>query len=325
MDRFTKEVLEYIRTNRLIPEGSRVTAGFSGGADSVCLLSVLASLRRLLKFDLSAVHVNHMIRAAEAERDEAFCREFCEEKGIPFASVRVDVPAAVEKTGMSVEEAARELRYRALREKAGDGIIAVAHHADDQAETVLFHLIRGTGLKGLSGMAPERDGIIRPLLSHDKEEILRYLSENGLPFVTDSTNADNDYARNRLRNVVIPELKKINSGASVHIVAAGSLCREAEESLEKEAEEMLERVLIAEIPGKTAELSRKELKSSPQILRRYVIIETLRRLGVPMKDWGEAHIGALSDAVLSVSGCHADLPGGVTADNTHDTIRIGKG
>ena len=335
MDRFEKNVLETIRREKLIPEGAALTVGFSGGADSVCLLSVLAALKGLFHLSLNAVHVNHGIRGAEADRDEEFCRVFCREREIPFTAVRVDVPAYVKETGMSVEEAARTLRYRALfqeAETAGKTAadkavrIAVAHHADDQAETVLLNLIRGTGLKGLSGMAYERDGIIRPLLDRDREEILSYLTDHGLSFVTDSTNLENDYARNRIRNVVLPELKKINERAAGHIVLAGSLCGEAEAHLAEEAKTLLSEALISEEKEKNLVLSRNLLKTIPQILRRYVIIEALRRLGVPLKDWGETHIRAAEEAVTAHTGCHTDLPGGVTTDNeTHETIKIQRG
>ena len=334
MDRFEKNVLETIRREQLIPENAEIVIGFSGGADSVCLLSVLAALRGLFHYALNAVHVNHGIRGEEADRDEAFCREFCRERKIPFAAVRADVPAFVKETGMSTEEAARELRYRALFEAAGLSVsgkfpenarIAVAHHADDQAETILLNLIRGTGLKGLSGMAYRRDGIIRPLLDRDREEILSYLAEHDLPYVTDSTNLSNDYARNRMRNVVLPELKKLNERAAGHIVQTGSFCGEAEGYLSGEARAILSGAMVSEESEKKLELSRKILKTVPQILRRYVIIEALGRLGVPLKDWGEAHIRAAEEALSAGKGHHTDLPGGVTTDNTHGTIIIRRG
>jgi len=326
MDRLTTRVLETIRREDLIPQGSRIAVGFSGGADSVCLLSVLAGLRQLLKADLTAVHVNHGIRGEEADRDEAFCREFCEAGNIPFQSIFVDVPALAREKGLSTEEAARILRYEALEKAAGEnGLIAVAHHGDDQAETILFQLLRGSGLKGLSGMQYRRDRIIRPLLDLSGKEIRAWVSERELPFVTDSTNMDDDYARNRIRNVILPELEKINEKAALHLQEAGKKAAQAEELLEAEAAEFVRLEVRIDKEAGEARIPRKKLKDEPQIRRRYVIIETIRRLGIPLKDWGETHFAAVDGILGASTGLHLDLPGGVCADNTAQLTIIGRG
>jgi len=326
MEKLSSEVLKTIRREELIPAGSRVITGFSGGADSVCLLTVLWGLKALLSCEITALHVNHGLRGKEAVRDEDFCRGFCEERGIPFKAVTVDVGGLVKEQGLSTEEAARILRYEALEKEAGEnGLIAVAHHAGDQAETILLNLLRGTGLKGLAGMEYKRGRIIRPLLSVEREEILGFLSGNGLPHVEDSTNAENDYARNRVRNVILPELAKINSKASAHLMEAGQKAAGALSYIEGQAKEYADANVRVSPDGSEVFIPRKKLKDEPQILRRYVIIESLRRLGLPLKDWGDAHIADMDRLACGPRGKHLDLPGYITAETTDTEIIIRKG
>ena len=316
MDKFTQKILETIRENELIPEGARVTVGFSGGADSLCLLYVLKSLESLLKCSVDAVHVNHNLRGPEALRDQEFCRNFCSEHGIPFEAVSVDVNGYACEHGLSTEEAARILRYNALSEKAS--LIAVAHHSEDQAETILLNMLRGTGVRGLSGMPYRRDGIIRPLLCVSKEDILTFLRENSLSFVTDSTNLENDYARNRLRNEVMPVLKSINYRAAEHICLLGEKSAEADAYIRNEAEEYVrENAVISE--GELR-IPRKKLAERPLIFRRYVIITCISFLGIPLRDWGEKHFSDIDKALSAPKGFHTDLPMGVKADSTYTEI-----
>lgn len=164
----------FIRENQLIRPGDKVLAGISGGPDSVCLLFVLHKLQRELNFELMAVHVNHGLRGEEADRDQDFVEKLCEERGIPLRCRFREVRGRAKKEKLTVEEAGRLCRYEVFRSEAkryGCSRIAVGHHGDDQAETMLFHLFRGTGLRGLAGMEPERDGIIRPLLCVERREI----------------------------------------------------------------------------------------------------------------------------------------------------------
>ncbi len=328
MDRFQNKILQYIRENDLLTAGDAVTVGFSGGADSVCLLTVLSKLKRLLKIELQAVHVNHKLRGAEALRDEMFCSKYAEHIGVAFSAVDVEVREYAAEHRLTEEEAGRILRYEALQERArefaresqGSAIIAVAHHADDQAETVLLNLLRGSGLKGLAGMRVRRGNIIRPLLGVSRQEIVAYLDAQSIAYVTDSTNAENDHTRNRLRNIIIPELKsEINSAASEHIGFMASLAREADEYIHSEAVHFVNELGEAEVKGdiRRLKINQTALKEKARILRRYVIIETLVRLGVPLKDWGEKHFTDIDDALFKHKGHHVDLPGGVYAENAH--------
>lgn len=233
MDALMLEIKRYIGANQLICPGDGVVVGLSGGPDSVFLLYALHTLQARLGFTLRAVHVHHGIRGAEADRDEAFSEKLCAKLAVPFQAVHVAAPEYAAQHGLSLEEAARILRYEALetaRQQMGtpSAWIAVAHHLDDQAETVLHNLVRGAGLRGLAGMENRRNHVIRPLLSIKREDILKWLEQNNIPYVTDSTNADPHYTRNRIRSTVLPELRVINPEASAHIAHSAALLREAD-------------------------------------------------------------------------------------------------
>lgn len=233
MDALMLKIKRYIGANQLICPGDGVVVGLSGGPDSVFLLYALHTLQARLGFTLRAVHVHHGIRGAEADRDEAFSEKLCAKLAVPFQAVHVAAPEYAAQHGLSLEEAARILRYEALetaRQQMGtpSAWIAVAHHLDDQAETVLHNLVRGAGLRGLAGMENRRNHVIRPLLSIKREDILKWLEQNNIPYVTDSTNADPHYTRNRIRSTVLPELRAINPEASAHIAHSAALLREAD-------------------------------------------------------------------------------------------------
>lgn len=266
MDRFTNGLLAFIRKEKLLCRGDTVVVGFSGGADSTCLLQALWGLRGLLKIRLFAVHINHGLRGEESLRDEQFCRNVAGKLGVPFAAFAVSVREKAEAEGMSLEEAGRMLRYAALEQvraeleaghmpqafsfsgirpcmEGGTGryLIASAHHADDQAETILFHLLRGSGLRGLSGMEAKRGVLIRPLLCMTRAEILNWLTEQNISYVMDSTNLCDDYTRNFLRNRILPELcSGVNARAAQHIRMAGQACGEADAYLRMEAQAFLD-------------------------------------------------------------------------------------
>ena len=207
------ELVEKIENTKLVEYGDKIVVGVSGGPDSVCLFDVLIKLRDKLNLSLFVVHVNHCIRK-EADIEEEYVRELCGKYDVPFYLKKVDVKELAKQMKKSVEETARGIRYDAFNEvlkaeKADK--IAVAHNANDLAETVMMNLIRGAGINGLCGI-PERNGyIIRPPLKISKNEILRYVDENNLKVFFDSTNFEVEYTRNRIRNIIIPEILKMNS------------------------------------------------------------------------------------------------------------------
>ena len=217
--RFSFLVKEAVDKYRML-DCSSVLVGFSGGEDSCALLSLLDDIKDEYGFRLYACHVNHGIREDEADRDERFCVNFCERRGIKLFVKKINVPTLCIERGLGTEECARYERYRIFNEICSQNSIesiATAHHADDNAETVLFNLLRGSGLNGARGIPPVRENIIRPLIFCSRVDIIEYVRENGISFVVDSTNTDTDYSRNRLRAKVIPELKSVNDAAVYNI------------------------------------------------------------------------------------------------------------
>ena len=246
LDRIEEKVLDFIRNEIDLEGKDRILAGVSGGSDSVALFLILYAIKERLGVKLSVVHVEHGIRGEESLRDASFTEKLCQSYRVPCHVIHVDVPSYAEKTGMSEEEAARVLRYRALRqvkseyEKAGEEtFIAVAHHISDNAETILLQMIRGTGLKGMEGLKARNGDIIRPLLCLEKDEILSYLREKKISYCEDSTNHDLNIQRNRLRHDILPVLRELNPKALSHIKAAGDRIREADSYIEKKASEFL--------------------------------------------------------------------------------------
>ena len=233
------KVLRFAGEHAMLPEGVRVLCACSGGQDSVCLLHLLCGMEHV---SVVCAHFNHGLRGAESDRDEAFVKELCAGLGVPCVTGCGDVSAFAAEHGLGIEDAARTLRYAFLErtaEETGCGRIATAHNAEDNAETVLLNLIRGSGTRGLGGIPPVRGSIVRPLLTATRAEIGAYLEENGLPHVEDSSNAADDYARNRIRHHVLPLLREQNDRAVENICAAAELARRDEEYLSAEAEKFL--------------------------------------------------------------------------------------
>jgi tRNA(Ile)-lysidine synthase len=203
-----RTVKKYIESQNLLPEGARVIVALSGGADSVALMDIL----HRLEYACIGAHVNFHLRGDESERDAAFSHQLCRNLGIPFYKADLYAAEYAEAEGVSVEMAARELRYRwfeQLRKEQHAVAVAVAHHRDDSVETVLLNLIRGTGIRGLTGIKPRNGNIIRPLLCCDREDVLEYIGLRDLSYMTDRTNLLNEYRRNKIRNEVLPLLESI--------------------------------------------------------------------------------------------------------------------
>ena len=221
-----QRVREYMRSWEMTEPGDGILAGVSGGADSVCLLFLLDELKAELGIRLAAFHLNHGLRGAEADRDEAYVKEICGRLGVPLAVAHENVAEYAASRGISGEEAGRILRYEHMKEAAerfSCQKTATAHHRDDSAETVLFNMFRGSGLKGLSGIRPVRGEVIRPLLCLSRAEIAGYLEERGIPWCEDSTNGENVYTRNRIRNQLLPWVKEnINARAPAYPGGCGA-------------------------------------------------------------------------------------------------------
>lgn len=203
------KILTYINKENLLRRGEKVIVTCSGGADSIFLLHILNKLG----FECVVAHCNFHLRGEESDRDENFVREFCKKKGLTLLVEHFDTKQFAAENKLSIEMAARELRYNwfeKIRAEYNAGAIAVAHHSDDSIETILLNLLRGTGLKGICGIRPRNGFIVRPLLCVNRKEIEDYLTENGIGYITDSTNLENEYTRNKIRNIVMPILREIN-------------------------------------------------------------------------------------------------------------------
>ena len=235
----TEKVELFIQKYNMLPQGTKVLCAVSGGADSVALLHFLSKRAGM---ELVAAHYNHCLRGAESDSDEAFVKALCDSLGIKCVVGRGDVASYAAESGKSTEDAARTLRYEFLRKTAlemGCGRIATAHNADDNAETVLLNLSRGTGLKGLCGIPPVRGEIVRPFLQSSREEIEAYLALNGLEHVEDSSNALDDYSRNRIRHHVSPVLKQLNPAFTSAVARMTESLREDEEYISSAAESFI--------------------------------------------------------------------------------------
>jgi len=194
--------------------GDSVAVAVSGGPDSMALLRILELLRPELGLQLTVCHINHQLRGEDSELDEALVARYCRERELPFRSLRADVAGQAAQAGQTLEEAGRQIRYAFFAEVAGEkGKIATAHHRSDSLETFFFNAQRGTGLKGLCGIPPVRDRIIRPLTDCSREEILAFCREQNLPYRMDATNQSEDFSRNIIRNRILPEFDRLNPSA----------------------------------------------------------------------------------------------------------------
>ena len=326
-----KKVRDYMREHEMTAPGDAVIVALSGGADSVCLLTVLKQLATP-EFLLRAVHVHHGIRGAEADRDEAFAQKLCESLSVPLCVAYCHVPAYAAEHGLSEEEAGRILRYQVLEKEAGKWEqelpagsrvkIALAHHRDDNAETILHHLLRGSGLTGLAGIRPVQGRRIRPLLCVGREEIRAYLEAGHISWCEDSTNQSPDYTRNRIRSQVLPLLKTaVNEQAEEHILQAGQIIGQADAYLRQQAEEIWQKAVC----GREEDLAAIPLTAfarQPEILKTYLIRHMLDQLHPGWKDIGSRHFTAIAELAGKPVGSRLDLPGGLMARTGYETLEI---
>ena len=310
---------DLIQTYDMLPSGGTVLCAVSGGADSMCLLAWLLELGPKYVCAVAAAHYNHGLRGAQGDADEAFVRDWCAGHSVPFYAGRGDVASAAKEHGWSIEEAGRNLRYAFLSETAeqiGALRVATAHNRGDNAETVLLNLIRGTGLTGLSGIAPVRGIFVRPLLDTPRQEIEDYLAGRGIPHVEDRTNTDPAHTRNRIRHEVLPLLRQLNPRVEEALVQTAGVLRQEDAYLHTAAERVCRQV---ERRGESAALERKALLELPAALQGRVVRSMLDLLQISKKDIGARHIRAVLDLVRrSGPTAQISLPRGVVAKNDCD-------
>lgn len=308
------ELLERAPGDILPGKGERVLCAVSGGLDSMCLLHMLDAWRRERGGQVTAAHFNHQLRGDAADRDEAFVRETCAKWDIPLTVGRGDVRSFAKQEGLSIEEAARVLRYDFLEKtaKAEDcAAIYTAHHAGDNAETVLLNLIRGTGLRGLAGMDWRRGPLRRPLLNVTRAELEDYAAAWDIPHVEDETNADPEAAsRNFLRLRVMPLLERMNPRAVEHIGQTARQLRSLDRGLELDA---LGWTAGAEVREGQVVLSADALEEAPDAVRPRMVLRLFDLLGAGRKDISAAHLDALLEMAAKRVESRLSLPRGVIA------------
>ena len=267
---------DFVLREGLFDPGDTAICGLSGGADSVAMLCLLKAFQAEVPFSLVAVHVHHGIRGEEADRDEAFVVRLCERRGVPLRRVHLDVPSLAKERGVSLEAAGRLARREVFEREAasypGRVRICLAHHLDDQAETVLFHLCRGSGLRGMAGMRVVSGDYVRPVLCLHKGELLAYLTAIGQGYVTDSTNASCDYTRNRIRHQVVPELERnVHPGAGEHLCEAARMAAMAEDYFVKLAGEKMEGYRSLRGEPRQGPFLPEDVLKEPEILQTYLV------------------------------------------------------
>ena len=353
-----ERIYNYMTDHNMVGEGSRVLTAVSGGADSMCLLEVLRELRDRAGLQIAVLHVHHGLRES-ADGDLLYVAKYCEDAGIPFEAVHVDAAGFAASCGLSVEEAARKLRYEALEQAAErwdrellimrdeelltredrEGFsrqdrehpspvqeecrIAVAHHIEDQAETVLFNLVRGSRLTGLRGMLPVNGRIIRPLLSCSRGEIEEFLWARGISWREDETNEDVRYSRNLIRKEVMPLLEQINISAREHIARAAEEAAETEEFLREQTERAAGKCI--ERGEYFVSVSVPELMREPPLIRRRVIYCVIADVAGRKKDLQDAHVQAVLRLAQKNGNGRLDVFGGVRVEKVYDRLLFSAG
>ena len=309
-----------IADNKLIDKGDIVGVACSGGIDSMCLLHYLHTNRAKWGCEVMAINIDHDLRPTSAS-DSAFVIGYCKANDIKCVSVKIDVRRLVEDKKYTVEQAARELRYKTFKKFVDKGIvnkIALGHHLNDQAETILLNIFRGAGLSGACGMEAMRDGVyIRPMLSTSRVQIQAYATLNDVPFVEDETNMSNDYSRNYIRNMIMPVIRNKWSNADANICAFGAVCKQDDEYIFNQ----IPKDSVVYESDNTAKIYASYFVNSDSLVFR-LILDTLKHIGVS-KDVEKKHLHIIKNmAIESKNGSKISLPNGVSVIKEYNFITI---
>lgn len=322
-----EKVRRYAEKYQMLTKEDCVIAGVSGGADSVSLLLLLQKMQEEMGFTLVAVHVNHGLRGKEADADEAYVKQLCNIRRIPFESRLVDVGAVAQRRKLSVEEAGREVRREIFQEVCNrykGTKIALAHHQNDNVETFLFRLARGTGLKGLGGMAPVNGRYIRPLLCVSRKEIENYLEEEGVAYCTDRTNHSDIYARNLIRNQVIPTMEQgINLKMVEHMNRTMEQLRQIQIYMEEQTRLYSDQCIRQTDKGIL--ILEKPFAQVPEIFRPLVMKEALVSVCQKEKDLEEVHLRQMEELMDKQTGRRLVLPYDMEAGRVYEGVELRTG
>lgn len=317
--------LTTIKKYNMIKKGDRIVIGVSGGADSSALLSLLVSLKEEYSLRLVVVHVNHMLRGSLADADESFVENLCDSFNVEFRSKKCDVEKFSNEKGITLEEAGRIIRYDYFYQVASEvqgTKIAVAHNMNDNAETVIMRLARGTGLKGLGGIPPVRDNIIRPLIEIDRIEIEKYCLENKIKFRNDHTNFMDIYTRNKIRISILPQLTEyINSKTIENISNTSSLVRLEDQFLDELAAEKLNLITI-EKGNEFIYIDINELLKNNEVIIRRILRLALSYISSSMKDVSIRHIDSILRLLNGDNGKCINITRGIKVAKEYDRLHI---
>ena len=311
------KVKNYIREQNMVAPGQRVVIGVSGGADSMCLLFLLYELRDELGIEISVVHIEHGIRGEASIEDAGYVEDICRKLSLPLRVEHFNIPKIAAESGESIEEAARNARYAEFEREDADRI-AVAHHACDLAETMLFNLFRGSSVKGMTGISPVRGKIIRPLLCLTREEIEDFCKEKGIDYRTDASNFDTEIPRNAIRHEIIPVARRINSNAVRHMTDVAADIREWSEYIRTELDEF-EKIYLSEEEGSIV-LKISLFEEKPAIVASEIVRREIEKSAGRLKDISRVHVRDLMSLAGRTSGKRIDLPYGVSAVRDFDRI-----
>ena len=318
------KIIDYVEKNRMLNAEEKVVLGVSGGADSVCLFFMFLELKKRYHLKLYVVHVNHGLRGVDAKRDARYVEELCNNYGIEYILVSENVKEIGEKEGISIEEAGRNIRYetfyKVLVHYKADKI-AIAHNSDDKAETILFNLFRGTGLKGLTGISPVRDTIIRPLLCISREEIENYLEERNITYCTDLTNLETDYTRNKIRLKVLPYIKEnINEKVKEHILNTSVMIDETLSYIEKNADDAMIRTVEEKEHHYCIHID--EFTNEDIVIQKLIIRKIMKLLTGKLKDITNEHINMVISLTSKEVGKRINLPYSMIAQKGYKDIKM---
>ena len=324
-----KRIEKFIQKYHMLTCGDRVIAGVSGGADSVCLFLMLLELREKIGFDLIAVHVHHGLRGEAADQDQQFVEALCEQHRIPLEIFRVNLESIAKKRKQSLEEAGRMVRREAFDsvcKKYGGNKIALAHHQNDNAETLLWNLSRGTGLDGLGGIRPVNGKFIRPLLCMNRKEIEEYLAKRKQSYCIDETNAETDYTRNKLRHLVLPILEEqVNSAAVRHMNETMEQIWELQEYMQEQVEAAYQECVQEHFEKACwIQIQQKSFETFSELIKKMVIRKGMEQVGGKKRDLSHKHVDVMMELMNKQVGRTLDLPYEMHAKRNYEGVRLEK-
>jgi tRNA(Ile)-lysidine synthase len=321
-----KKITDTIEKHRMIRKNEKIILGLSGGMDSVFLFHYLMHIKSVKDISVYCIHINHKLRGVESDKDSDFVKKLCESNDIPVKIIKKDIKGYADSEGMNLEDAGRKIRYQEFSKFAGETgrcSIATAHHRDDNIETILMNINRGCGNNGLMGIPYTRDNIIRPLLDITKAEISDYLKENNLEHITDKSNKDNKYTRNRIRNSVIPHIKKEMGDRFFNNLMKLSAIIEEEEQYWKNTVRNIACDTIKSYDKSTLVLDRNKLKDLDLVVQKRLIRYIIERLKGDIKDIESVHVESIIDLINNKgTNKRVILSGDLSAENVYDDFKL---